>query len=81
MEVTLTETQAISKNTLVSEPVIDIKNVNHYFGKGSLKKQVLFDVSLEIYPGEIVLMTGPSGFAIAYRRQSKNLGQRIGGSG
>ncbi|GET35918.1 DevA family ABC transporter ATP-binding protein [Microseira wollei] len=61
MEVTLTETQAISGNRWVSEPVIDIKNVNHYFGKGSLKKQVLFDVSLEIYPGEIVLMTGPSG--------------------
>ena len=61
MEITLTETQAISTNYLVSKPVIDIKNVNHYFGKGALKKQVLFDVSLEIYPGEIVLMTGPSG--------------------
>ena len=61
MEMTLSEIQPISPNSLVSEPVIDIKNVNHYFGKGSLKKQVLFDVSLEIYPGEIVLMTGPSG--------------------
>lgn len=61
MEMTLTETQDISANYLGGEPVIDIKNVNHYFGKGSLKKQVLFDVSLEIYPGEIVLMTGPSG--------------------
>ncbi|MEB3177987.1 MAG: DevA family ABC transporter ATP-binding protein [Nostocaceae cyanobacterium] len=43
------------------EPVIAIKNLNHYYGKGSLKKQILFDVSLEIYPGEIVIMTGPSG--------------------
>jgi putative ABC transport system ATP-binding protein len=43
------------------QPVVAIKNLNHYFGKGSLRKQILFDVSLEIMPGEIVLMTGPSG--------------------
>lgn len=44
-----------------TEPVIAIKNLNHYYGKGSLKKQILFDVSLEIFSGEIVIMTGPSG--------------------
>jgi len=43
------------------EPVISIKNINHYYGKGSLRKQILFDISLEIYAGEIVIMTGPSG--------------------
>ncbi|MBN3897804.1 MAG: DevA family ABC transporter ATP-binding protein [Nostoc sp. NOS(2021)] len=43
------------------EPVIDIKNLNHYYGKGALRKQILFDINLEIYPGEIVIMTGPSG--------------------
>lgn len=43
------------------QPVVAIENLNHYFGKGSLRKQILFDVSLEIMPGEIVLMTGPSG--------------------
>jgi putative ABC transport system ATP-binding protein len=43
------------------KPVIAIHNLNHYFGKENLKKQVLFDVSLEINPGEIVIMTGPSG--------------------
>ncbi|WP_008319537.1 DevA family ABC transporter ATP-binding protein [Leptolyngbya sp. PCC 6406] len=42
-------------------PAIAIQKVNHYFGSGSLKKQELFDISLEILPGEIVLMTGPSG--------------------
>ncbi|MBD2041284.1 DevA family ABC transporter ATP-binding protein [Microcoleus sp. FACHB-672] len=46
---------------MTQEPVVSIKNLNHYFGQGSLKKQVLYDISLEIYPGEIVLMTGPSG--------------------
>ncbi|MDJ0618652.1 MAG: DevA family ABC transporter ATP-binding protein [Calothrix sp. MO_192.B10] len=43
------------------ESVISIKHLNHYFGKGQLRKQVLFDINLEIKPGEIVLMTGPSG--------------------
>jgi len=43
------------------EPVISIKNLNHYYGKGALKKQILFDINLDIYAGEIVIMTGPSG--------------------
>ncbi len=42
-------------------PVIIANKVNHYFGDGSLKKQVLFDVDLEIKAGEIIIMTGPSG--------------------
>jgi putative ABC transport system ATP-binding protein len=41
--------------------VVAVKDLNHYFGKGNLKKQVLFDINLEIGKGEIVLMTGPSG--------------------
>ncbi len=44
-----------------NKPVISIKNLNHYFGHGQLKKQVLFDINLEINAGEIVIMTGPSG--------------------
>jgi putative ABC transport system ATP-binding protein len=43
------------------EPVISIKNLNHYFGKGQLRKQVLFDINLDINAGEIIIMTGPSG--------------------
>lgn len=46
---------------MIQEPVIAVKNLNHYYGKGSLKKQVLFDINLEIFSGEIVIMTGPSG--------------------
>jgi putative ABC transport system ATP-binding protein len=41
--------------------VISVQNLDHYFGHGQLKKQVLFDVSLEINAGEIIIMTGPSG--------------------
>src|SRR3989442_3257486 len=43
------------------EPLISIRGVNHYFGTGALKKQILFDVSADILPGEIVINTGPSG--------------------
>ena len=43
------------------QPVIEIENLNHYFGKGELRKQVLFNINLKIDRGEIVLMTGPSG--------------------
>ncbi|ACB49996.1 ABC transporter ATP-binding protein, probable glycolipid exporter [Crocosphaera subtropica ATCC 51142] len=43
------------------KPVISIKNLNHFFGKDKLKKQVLFNINLEINPGEIIIMTGPSG--------------------
>ncbi|GBF80934.1 DevA family ABC transporter ATP-binding protein [Aphanothece sacrum] len=41
--------------------VLSISNLNHYFGKTSLKKQVLFDINISIYAGEIVILTGPSG--------------------
>lgn len=41
--------------------VIQIQNLNHYFGKGELKKQVLYNINLELYRGEIVLLTGHSG--------------------
>ncbi|MBV8050728.1 MAG: ATP-binding cassette domain-containing protein [Acidobacteriaceae bacterium] len=43
------------------EPVIAIREVNHYFGSGDLRRQILFDVSTDILPGEIVILTGPSG--------------------
>ncbi|MBW4491081.1 MAG: DevA family ABC transporter ATP-binding protein [Trichocoleus desertorum ATA4-8-CV12] len=44
-----------------TKPVISAHQLNHYFGKGDLRKQTLFDINLDIYPGEIVIMTGPSG--------------------
>jgi putative ABC transport system ATP-binding protein len=44
-----------------SAPVIAIRGLNHYFGHGDLRKQVLYDIDLEIQAGEVVIMTGPSG--------------------
>jgi putative ABC transport system ATP-binding protein len=40
---------------------VRVHNLQHYFGEGDLKKQVLFDNNLEVARGEIVIMTGPSG--------------------
>ncbi|KAM3113552.1 DevA family ABC transporter ATP-binding protein [Phormidesmis sp. 146-33] len=47
--------------TNLSEPAVSIAHLNHYYGQGSLQKQVLFDINLQINRGEIVIMTGPSG--------------------
>ncbi len=49
------------QNSTNQKPVISIHYLNHYFGQGQLRKQVLFDINLEIAAGEIVIMTGPSG--------------------
>ena len=43
------------------QPVICVQNLNHYFGDKNLRKQVLFDINLNIDAGEIVILTGPSG--------------------
>ena len=46
---------------MAKKSVITIEKLNDYYGKGALKKQTLFDINLEIFSGEIVIMTGPSG--------------------
>lgn len=45
----------------MSSPPISVAGLNHSFGKGRLKKQILFDITTEIPQGEIVIVTGPSG--------------------
>ena len=40
---------------------VKVKNLNHYFGEGELRKQALYSNNLEVRRGEIVIMTGPSG--------------------
>lgn len=40
---------------------IRVEDLCHSFGRGALRKQILFDLSFEIPAGEIVMVTGPSG--------------------
>jgi putative ABC transport system ATP-binding protein len=46
---------------LPNKNILEIANLNHYFGHGKLVTQTLFDINLTIKAGEIVIMTGPSG--------------------
>lgn len=43
------------------QPVISLNHVNHWFGSGEGRKHALKDITLDIYPGQIVICTGPSG--------------------
>ncbi len=42
-------------------PIISLRDVNHWFGSGENRKHALKDLSLDIYPGQIIICTGPSG--------------------
>jgi len=44
-----------------TEARIALDGVSYCFGKGALRKQVLFDIATQINGGEIVILTGPSG--------------------
>lgn len=45
----------------MSLPAISIRQLQHSYGKGNLRKPVLMDINLDIFAGEIVILTGPSG--------------------
>lgn len=49
------------KTEVQVQTTIAVQNLNHFFGVGDLRKQVLFDINLAIFKGEIVILTGPSG--------------------
>jgi putative ABC transport system ATP-binding protein len=47
--------------TANGQPALRIRGLNHAFGQGDIRQQVLFDLSLEVSPGELVILTGASG--------------------
>ncbi len=43
------------------EPLLQVHGVNHTFGKETSANQVLYDIELEVLPGELVILAGISG--------------------
>ena len=41
--------------------VVNIQNLDHFFGEGKLRKQILFDINLVLNSGEVIILKGPSG--------------------
>jgi putative ABC transport system ATP-binding protein len=62
-------TQTITSNTLktnIAETdarnlVVDIKDISYSFGLDEERKQVLYNINLNLYYGEVIILTGPSG--------------------
>ena len=40
---------------------VDLKELSHFYGTGTMRRQVLQGVNLTVAAGEVVLLTGPSG--------------------
>ena len=45
----------------MSTPAVTGSGIDHWFGRGMLRRQVLTDIALEVPEGEIAILTGPSG--------------------
>ena len=43
-----------------ADPVV-VEGLNHHYGRGGLRRQILHDITTTIPAGEIVIVTGPSG--------------------
>jgi putative ABC transport system ATP-binding protein len=45
----------------MTDAAIEFSNLSHAFGKGNLRRQVLFGLTGAVRAGEMVILTGPSG--------------------
>ena len=45
----------------IDEPLVRLRGVNHHYGSGVERRQVLKEVSLELGTGEVAILAGPSG--------------------
>ena len=43
------------------QPTVRVEALDHFYGEGDSRNQVLFDNQIEIEAGQLVVMTGPSG--------------------
>jgi len=44
-----------------AETVLDIRGLNHWFGRGDARKQALFDIDITLERGSFTVLMGPSG--------------------
>lgn len=42
-------------------PLVEVRNVSKHFGEGEARVDALSDVSIDVYPGQVVALLGPSG--------------------
>ncbi|MBD2124659.1 cyclic nucleotide-binding domain-containing protein [Trichocoleus sp. FACHB-262] len=43
------------------QTIVCIQHLNHFFGKGNLQSQVLYDINFKVKSKDFVIVTGPSG--------------------
>ena len=53
--------ESINSPQLKTNEVVNIQNLDHFFGEGKLKKQILFEIDLTLNSGEVIILKGPSG--------------------
>ncbi len=53
--------QKVNSQPETTDKVVKIQNLDHFFGEGKLKKQILFDIDLTLCSGEVIILKGPSG--------------------
>ena len=41
--------------------MIRMRGLSHFYGKGALRKQILFELEADLEPGQVVILSGPSG--------------------
>jgi len=56
-----TDERSAESPSINGQPALQIRGLNHAFGQGDIRQQVLFDLSLDASPGELIILTGASG--------------------
>ena len=48
-------------STATTPPIVEVRNISKHFGDGETRVDALRDVTLDIYPGQVIALLGPSG--------------------